>query len=278
MELAMVDDRVVAPAEARVKIHDGGVYFGDGVYVVLRICDGRWFALAEHMQRFERSLSALQMAERVDMAAVRERLERAREAAGLAEALVYFHVTRGRRQRSLVIEKDWEAHFLLTIRRHEPRAAKTMTAVTHPDWRWRRCDIKSLNLLANVLAKDAAKKAGAGEAILVDEQGLITEATSSSVMMVKDGELWTAPLTANILPSITRGLLLQWADRVGLEAREESFTVAQAQAADEFFIAGTTTEVTPVTKLDGRHVGTGEEGKYGKRLQELLRQAMYDGD
>ena len=274
MELAMVNDLIVPLEEARISVHDRGLFFGDGVYEVVMYWKGRLFAMARHMQRLENSLREMDMLDRVDLAQIEDRVNRAVVEAEMPNAMLYFHITRGKGQRAHDWVDDWQPSFLLTVRKpyaHPPEAAR---AITHPDWRWKRCDIKSLNLLANVLAKKAASRAGAFEAILVDDQQLITEASLHSVMLVRDGVLQTAPLTANILPSITRAMLLERADKVGLQVREESFTVEQARAAEELMIVGTTVKVTGITHLDDQPIADGKEGPYTKRLRDILTEMM----
>ena len=274
MELAMVDDQVVPIDRAMVSAHDRCVYFGDGVYEVVMRCNGRLFEMERHMARLERSLREMDMLDRVDMQLISRRVARAVRESKLDDARVYFQITRGSARRAHDYGADWQPGFLLTVTQKGPGPAETATAITYPDLRWKRCDIKSLNLLANVMAKHAATKAGAHDAILVDEEGLITEASSSSVLMVKDNVLRGAPLTANILPSVTRALLLGWAGEVGLEVREESFTVAEALAADELMLAGTGQEVMGITHLNGEPIGAGERGAYTARLKDRLVEAM----
>jgi len=273
MELAMVDDCIVPLDQAQISAHDRGIYFGDGVYEVLRYCAGRLFALDGHIARFRNSLAQMDMLGKIDLGLITERIERAVAAAGIDDAAVYFHITRGSALRSHDYSDDWKPNFLLTVRafhRREP----AVKAITHPDWRWHRCDIKSLNLLANVMAQHAAHKKGAYEALLVDGN-MVTEATSSSVLMIKDKVMQTAPLTANILPGITRSLLLEWAGSVGLAVAEKSFTVSQALGADELLITGTGSEVMAITHLDEKPIADGQPGAYTKIFRNLLYQAMY---
>ena len=276
MELAMVNDQIVPIEEARIYAHDRGLYFGDGVYEVVAGRGGKLFALERHLQRLEYSLREMQMLEKVDISQIRQRVQAVHEESGIAEAKVYFHLTRGRALRSHEYVEDWQPSFLLTVRemnRSQPASAKV---ITHPDWRWKRCDIKSLNLLANVLAKNAATQAGATEAILVDDKGIVTEGTSTSVLMVQNGVLRTTPLGANILAGITRALILEWAGDFGLEVREESFAVSEAQQGDELFLTGTTTGVLGISHLDGQPIADGEVGKYTRQLRERLLRAMQE--
>jgi len=142
---------------------------------------------------------------------------------------------------------------------------------TCPDWRWKRCDIKSLNLLANVLAKADAAKKGCDEAILVDEAGLITEGASSAFFAIFDNRLQTAALTANVLASITRKFVIKAAKNIRMELVEKSLTPQQAAEADELFIAVTTKDLVPVVKFDGKIIGDGKCGRYTKLLIEEFR-------
>jgi D-alanine transaminase len=217
MKLAMVDDRFV-PIENLDPIYcDRGLYFGDGVYEVLRSYNGRIFALEEHMERFAASMAAIRITS-VDIRKVRERVERAFQAACLPNAKIYFHVTRGSAPRNHAWDPNLKPNFLLIVSEvtdHPEEKARGITVCTYPDLRWKRCDIKSLNLLPNVLARQDAVERGCDEAILVNEAGFITEGTSSAFFAILRGALQTAPLSANILPSITRKFVVKAAKNVG---------------------------------------------------------------
>jgi len=274
MEVAMVNDLILGFDEARISAHDRGLYFGDGVYEVLMCWGGKLFALDEHIQRLEQSLDKMDMREKVNLDQIRDRVEQAVKKANMSEAMVYFHITRGKGPRSHDWPADWTPSFLLTVRKPSTSATQEVTVISHPDWRWKRCDIKSLNLLANVLAKNAARKAGAYEAIMFDEQNLVTEASLHTVMLIQDGSLQTAPLSANILPSITRSLVLKHAEDLGLEVLEKSFTVKEALAADELMIIGTTIKAAGVTHLDGQQIADGKVGPATLRVRNLLTDMM----
>jgi D-alanine transaminase len=196
------------------------------------------------------------------------------DAAGFPNAKIYFHITRGSGPRDHVGEADLKPNFFLTVTElgdDTQIKTKGIAVSTHPDWRWKRCDIKSLNLLANVLAhRDAARK-GCDEAILVDEQGFITEGSSSAFFAIFGRTLQTAPLTANILPSITRKFVIKAAENIELEIIEKSLTPQQANRSDELFIAVTTKDIVPVVKFDGRSIGDGTPGKYTKSLIQEFR-------
>jgi D-alanine transaminase len=268
MQVAMIDDKIVPLAELEPIYSDRGTYFGDGVYEVVRSYDGKIFALEEHLQRFAGSLSAIEIVG-VDIGRIRSRIKKAFDAAGISNAKIYFHITRGSALRSHTWEADLKPNFFLTVTElpdDTEEKTKGIAVSTHPDWRWKRCDIKSLNLLANVLARVDAAKKGCAEAILVDEAGLITEGAGSAFFAVFGRTLQTAPLTANILPSITRKFVIEAGKNIGLEIAEKSLTPQQASCADELFIAVTTKDIVPVVEFDGKLIGDGKPGKYTKLL------------
>lgn len=268
MQIAMIQDQIV-PLEQLAPVHlDRGTFFGDGVYEVLRTYNGKIFALDEHLERFARSLKALDIAG-VDIKQIRHRIEKAYSSANITDAKIYFHMTRGSEPRKHAGAKDLEPNFFLTVTElpdTTEEKTKGIAVSTHPDWRWKRCDIKSLNLLANVLARRDAEKKGCTEAILVDEKGLITEGAGSAFFAIIGQTLQTAPLTANILPSITRKSAIKAAKKIGLQVLEQSLTPVQAAAADELFIAVTTRDITPVVEFDGQVIGAGSPGNYTKLL------------
>jgi D-alanine transaminase len=268
MQIAMIQNKIVPMSELEPVYLDRGIFFGDGVYEVLRSYDGRIFALEEHLQRFANSLSAIAMSG-VDIDRIRSRVLKSFDAAGISNAKIYFHVTRGSELRTHLSNAYLEPNFFLTVTELEDdrqTKANGIEVSTHPDWRWKRCDIKSLNLLANVLALSDAAEKGCAEAILVDEAGFITEGASSSFFAISEQKLQTAALTANILPSITRKFVIKAGVNIGLETIEKSLTPQQASDADEMLIASTTQDITPVVKFDGKLIGDGNPGKYTKLL------------
>ncbi|MGB2807900.1 MAG: aminotransferase class IV [Sedimentisphaerales bacterium] len=273
MQLAMIQDKIVSVDELEPIYLDRGIYFGDGVYEVVRSYNDRIFALEDHLQRFANSLAGINI-ERVDINLIRARVHKAFEAAGISNARIYFHITRG----SAAREHDWNSNlkpnFFLTVTEapdDKEEKSKGIAVSTHPDWRWKRCDIKSLNLLPNVLARHDAVQKGCVEAIFVDEAGLITEGAASTFFTINGQTMQTAPLTANILPSITRIFAIKAGKNIGLEIIEKSFTPQQACDSDELFIAVTTKDIVPVVKFDGKTIGDGKPGKYTKLLIEEFR-------
>jgi len=270
MDIAMIDDQMLPMAELAGPYLDRGLYFGDGVYEVVRSYDGRLFALDEHLARFDRSLQQIQIAG-VDIESVQQKVLSAVDAGGYANAKVYFHMTRGSGPRDHLPARDTTPNFLMTVSelKDDPKAKEKGIAVsTHPDWRWKRCDIKSLNLLANVLARIEAKKKGASEAILVGDDGVITEGAASAFFAIdgKEKTLLTRPLGKEILPSITRARVMQMARNAGLSVVERALTPQQAAECDELFIAVTTQDIVPVVRFDAAAIGNGQCGEWTSRL------------
>ena len=273
MQIAMVDDKITPLAELEPAYLDRGLFFGDGVYEVVRSYNGRIFALDEHLARFSASLAGIGI-HGVDTALVRGRVEQAFVAAGIENAKIYFHITRGSALRDHLAEADLKPNFFLMVTELTGDAeakANGIAVSTHPDRRWKRCDIKSLNLLPNVLARQDAARKGCAEAIFVDEAGLITEGAASAFFAICGRTLQTAPLTANILPSITRRFVIKAAGDVDLEVSEKSLTPQQAAAADELFIAVTTQDIVPVVAFDGKVIGDGKPGEHTKCLIHAFR-------
>ena len=273
MQIAMIQDKIVPAEELEAVYFDRGIFFGDGVYEVVRSYDGKIFALDEHMQRFANSLTAIGISS-VDLDQIRSRVRKASDAAGISNAKIYFHTTRGSAPRKHAYDVSLKPNFFLTVTESEDDSeAKTngIAVSTHPDWRWKRCEIKSLNLLANVLARQEAVNKGCAEAILVDEKGFITEGSSSAFFAIFGRTLQTTTLTANILPSITRKFVIRAGNNIELETMEKSLTPQEASDADELFIASTTNDIIPVVRFDEKLIGNGKPGKYTNLLIQEFR-------
>ena len=273
MQIAMIQGKIVPLAELEPAYSDHGIYFGDGVYEVVRSYNGKIFALEEHLQRFACSLTAIEITS-VNIDPIRTQILKAFDTAGISNAKIYFHITRGSSLRNHVCDPGLEPNFFLTVTELDDNTeAKTsgIAVSTHPDWRWKRCEIKSLNLLPNVLARRDADRKGCAEAIFVDDGGFITEGAGSAFFAIFGQTFQTAPLTSNILPSITRKFAIKAGKNIGLKLTEKSLTPQQATGADELFIAVTTKDIVPVVSFDSKSIGNGKPGKYTKLLaQEFL--------
>jgi D-alanine transaminase len=262
-----------------VQVEDRGLQFADGVYEVIKRVGGRLCDLERHLDRLERSLAALAIAMPVSRAAlitvIRETLRRN----PVRDALIYLQVDRGVAPRHHLCPPDTRPTLIVTVRRASfPRArelAEGVSVLTLPDQRWKRCDIKSVNLLANVLARQQAAEAGNREVWLYDAQGHITEGASSNAYIVdRRGRVVTRPLGPEILGGVTREVVLELAGVEGVEVVERPFSVAEAYEAREAFLTSTSSLVLPVTTIDGRTIANGMPGSVTRLLLAQYRARM----
>jgi D-alanine transaminase len=275
--LANINGVAMPLSEARVSALDRGFLFGDAVYEVLRVYGGKPWLEEEHLARLARSLQAIRILG-VDVARLRQRMHETIRAGGFREALVYIQVTRGAAPRSHPFpENVTPLEFLYVQELRDPyEAARNAGAavITQPDLRWGRCDIKSTNLLPNILAIQAAREAGALETILYLPDGTLTEGTHTSFFGVLHGAVLTAPNSPHILPGITRSLVLRLAARARIPVQEHVLKRDDLAEVSELFLTGTTSEVMPIVKVDDRPVGTGQPGPITRKLQEVYREAV----
>ncbi len=278
--VAYVNGRFVPHAEAAVHIEDRGYQFADGVYEVWAVMNGRLSDPGGHFARLERSLGELRIAMPMSEPALRIVLAEAVRRNRLKNGLLYLQITRGVAPRDHVFpDPPPPPAIVITAKRTDPaaaeaRAMKGAAVISTPENRWGRCDIKTIGLLPNVLAKQAAREAGAIEAWYVDDLGLVTEGGSSNAWIVDaEGRLRTRDVQANILRGVTRLTLLEVAAREGVEIEQRPFTIAEAKTAREAFITGAGSLVTPITRIDGALIGDGEVGPVAKRLRRLYIEA-----
>ncbi|ULA62362.1 MAG: D-alanine aminotransferase [Nitrospira sp.] len=268
-DLAFINGRFLPWHEATVSIEDRGFQFGDGVYEVIRTYHGRPFELGAHLNRLDRSARELSLIQPYTRAQWTEWIQQGVRDAGYAEAKIYIQITRGVAARDHAFPPNVAPTVVMTIRELAPFPIKTreagVIAKTCEDLRWGRCDIKSVNLLANVLAREEAKRAGVFEAILVKD-GLVTEGSVSNVMAVQAGTVVTAPEGPRILSGVTRTVVLDLAKAAGIPVREEFLSVESLYTADEVLLTGTTVEVLSVVQVDGRRIGIGHPGPVAKVL------------
>jgi D-alanine transaminase len=270
---AYVNGRYVDHRQANVHIEDRGYQLADGVYEVVGVRDGKLIDEKPHLDRLDRSLRELRIAAPVSRQAltfiIRELMRRNR----LRDGLVYMQVTRGVARRDHAFPTTpVKPALVLTTKSTKQLGVDVGPGVavkSQPDIRWERCDIKTVALLPNVLAKQAARESGAYEAWLVDAAGCITEGASTNAWIVtKAGELVTRQTDCGILAGITRGTLKSIANTLQLKLVERPFSLAEAKQAREAFITSATSFVTPVIKIDGDPVGDGKPGPTARRLRE----------
>ncbi len=275
--IAYVNGSFVPMRDALVPIEDRGYQFADGIYEVCLYIAGRYWDLDGHLTRMERSLSELRMDAPMSRGALQIIMAELVRRNGLKNALVYIQATRGVAPRDHAFPP---AHtplsLVMTAKRFDLNgsdaiAAKGVSVITQPDIRWGRVDIKTVSLLPNVLAKQAAKDANAAEAWLVRD-GVVTEGSSSNAWIVdRDGALITHPKGFQILGGITRETALACAAELQIKVHERPFTADEAKSAAEAFITSATNLVTPVIAIDGTLIGDGAPGPVAMRLREAYK-------
>jgi len=277
--LACLNGETMPVEEARVPVWDRGFLFGDAVYEVFRMYRGRRWLEAEHLARLRRSLKELDFAA-YDFEQLVERMDRTIAASGVREGTLYVQITRGVAPRShafpdppvtpteLIVVRPYDDGHTAGLRE------RGVGVISQPDLRWKRCDIKSTNLLANVLAIEAAHRAGCEEAILLDSKGFVTEATHSSLLWVRQGRLEGTPEGHEILPGMTRQLILRLARSLEIPFSSAHVKLAELLGAGEVILVGTTSEVLPVVRIDDSTIGTGRPGPVARQLGGAYRQEV----
>ncbi len=281
--IAYVNGRYLPQREAAVNIEDRGYQFADGVYEVVHLYDGRLIDEERHLGRLQRSLRELRLPEPMPPAALRQVLLELARRNRLRDGLLYMQITRGVARRDHAFpSRSVPPSMVATVRRVPPYPADveawTATAITHPDQRWARCDIKTVALTPNVLARQAAREQGALEAILIDRDGMVTEGAATSFWMVdRAGVLRTRHLDHGILPGCTRDALLAEMAEHGIECAERACSRAELADAREAFITAATTFVKPIVRIDGKPVGDGTVGPVTRLLFDLFARHVKGG-
>jgi D-alanine transaminase len=281
MTTVYLNGQYVPKEQAMIPVEDRGFIFGDGIYEVVRIIKGRVFAWEGHATRLANGLAGLRIsdvgAESATLKAVCERLVRDNGMTD-GEATVYIQVSRGAAPRThhfppagtpttvYASASVFKPNFAM-----RDNGAK---GITMPDIRWARCDLKTVNLLGPVLARQAAQEAGAYEALL-HRDGMVTEGAATNAFMVVDGVLRTYPLSHYILPGITRALIVEIIRELGIHFEERPVSLTDLHRAEEIFVCGTTTDVQPLVELDGKKVGSGVPGAVTVRIKEAFAKKLY---
>jgi D-alanine transaminase len=280
--IAYVNGRYRPLGDPAIGIEDRGYQFADGVYEVNKVIGGRPRDRERHLDRLERSLDALEIAPPMSRAALCAVLQEILRRNRLEQALLYLQVSRGTAPRNHAFPKRAAPSLVVTARRpHFPsdvERADGVRVITQPDLRWGRCDIKSISLLPNVLARQAAAAAGCREAWLIDQAGNVTEGSASNAYIVDDaGRLITHPLGHRILGGITRSVVLELAQSVQIKVVERPFTLDEVRGAREAALSSTSSLLLPVVAIDGAPVGDGRPGPVVRRLMELYAGHLADG-
>lgn len=280
-ELTYFNGEMVEPGAKVVSLDDRGYCFGDGVYEVVRVYNGRAFALSYHQDRLYRSMREMDIPVRMPPDELQELHEIMIEQSEITDGYIYLQITRGVTPRHHAFERSklepQMYMFIKPITTDLGALQQGVKAITLPDERWARVDIKTLNLIPNILAQTKAEKKGAYTAILVRD-GIVTEGATSNVFVMKDGVCYTHPADHHILKGITRQLVVtRVAPTAGITVIEREFDEAFLQDADEIFFTDTIGGIIPITTLNREPVGDGTPGKAAKVLAEQLQHLMEEG-
>jgi D-alanine transaminase len=278
--LVHLNGRYIDAGEAKISALDRGFIFGDGVYEVWRAVRGQLFEAERHQGRLERGLRELGIARPADgslerLTAIGQRLLKENDLED-GDATLYVEITRGTAPRMHQFPPVETVPTLLVMASAFAPSDTRFTGtriITQPDVRWLRCDLKTVQLLPNVMARQAATEQGASEAIFVRD-GLITEGTHTTVFAAIDGMLRTHPANHLVLPGVTRDVVIELATDVGVKVRQDAIAVDELSRATELFLTGTTTDVTPVISVDGRPIGNGSPGPIARALLDRLLERM----
>lgn len=261
----------------RVSVLDRAFLFGDAIYEVIRVYHGRPFLFEDHIERLQRSLDKLRIA--ADSRRIADRTLQTLAHAGIEEGLIYIQVTRGEAPRSHrfpdpAVPPNELIYVQEFLDRNGSRRESGAKVILIEDLRWKRCDIKSVNLLANCLGAEEAYQSGCEEAIFVEDDGTLVEGTRTSLFGVRGGAVLTAPLGHQILPGITRKLVLRLARETGVPVIEEPLHQDRLREVDEVFLTGTTTGILPVVQAGEVRIGTGRPGPVTRQLWEAYGAAV----
>ncbi len=269
-----LNGKFLVPEEARVSVFDRGFIFGDGVYEVIPVFGGRLFRLPQHLARLDSSLREIRLANPLAAGEWRRIFERLVDIQGGGDLSIYLEITRGPAPRDHAFPpKVTPTVFAYAQPLKSPPADQVergIAAITAPDIRWLRCDIKAIALLPNALLRQQAIDAGAAEAILLRD-GVMTEGAASNIFVIKDGRAVTPPKGPLILPGVTRDLVLELALAHGVPCAEEPVSETQLRGADEVWLTSSTKEVLAITHLDGKPVGNGKPGPLHARMLALYK-------
>ena len=262
--------------EATISVMDRGFLFGDSVYEVIPVFGGRLLRLEDHLNRLQNSLNRISLDNPNAEEGWRSIFETLLEKNPGDDRAVYLQVTRGAYpKRDLTIDPQYSATvFAMILQVKEPNldvVSAGISAITVEDFRWDACDIKSTSLVANVMLKQQAAQANVDDAILI-KNGIVTEGTASNVFLVKDGKLITPPTGHQLLPGITRDLVLEIAENNAIFIEEREIREAELYEADEIWMTSSTREIAPVIRLNAEDVGAGKAGEMWERVMDLYQQ------
>ncbi len=268
----LINEDIVDRKNTSIDIEDRGYQFGDGVYEVVRVYDGEIYELDGHVERFFRSATEIDLVINQSASELKKNIEQVMQANNLTDGGIYFQVTRGVSPRKHHYDRSVKSYLVaypLYFTRPLENQKTGVTAITVEDLRWLRCDIKSLNLLYNVMMKQKAHDENAFEGIFIRD-GIVTEGTSTNVFIVKNGVYKTHPVNNKILNGITRQRIIKLLKENNQSVEEVEITQNELYDADEVFISSTTSEVMPICEIDGKKIGDGQVGEKTKDIYNAL--------
>ncbi|HMB96125.1 MAG TPA: aminotransferase class IV, partial [Tepidisphaeraceae bacterium] len=272
-----LNGEVLPLADAKVSVEDRGFQFADGVYESVRLYRGRPFEIDAHLNRLERSCGGIRLPLSIGKEFLKTEILKLVAKSAVSDGLVYLQITRGPSARNHLFPAQLKPTVLFYVRAlpeiSESESGRSYTLLSVPDERWQKCWIKSIALLENILARNAAAAAGADEAIFVDN-GHVTEGTSSNLFMISRGTLITAPVGAKVLPGITRDILLECAKEISVEVEERAMKLEEAKKCAEVFITSSIRELVPVGKWDDEVIVG--DGAITRKLHEAYRRRVWD--
>lgn len=275
--VAFLNGRFMPLAQAKVSVEDRGYQFGDGIYELLRVYNGRIFHLEEHLERLEHSALAIGLSIVYSKSRWKEILTKAHARSRYPDAKLYIQITRGTAPRDHAFPQRVRPTVLVTVRELIPLPSelreKGVSVIMVPDLRWGRCDIKSINLLPNVMARQKARSSGAFEALFVRD-AWVMEGAGCNVFAVIGGQIVTPPRGPTILPGVTRDVVIELAREARDPLIEKGISVEELLHAQEVFLTGTTVEILPVVQVDGKPIGDGRPSRITRRLYQQFLQTL----
>lgn len=277
-ELIWINGEIVPMGEARIGVEDRGFQFADGVYEVVKLYNGKPFTLDPHLQRLERSAQGIDITLPMDRPTLAAEIGKLIARSGVRNGMVYLQLTRGvASPRNHIYQPGQKPTLLFYARQTEdpqrPGEGEGVRLIALEDDRWKRCWIKSIALLPNILAKTKAARSGADEAVFVDN-GVVTECSATNIFAVIGGKLVTHPVGSKVLPGITRAVLLECAAELDIQVDERGFVEEEALRASELFITSTTREISWVARWNDRYIGQARCGPIAIALHRALRKRV----
>jgi len=267
----LFNDKFIERDNPKVDIEDRSYQFGDGIYEVVGVYSGKLFKMKEHLKRLERSANELNISLPYSLEIIERKIEELRSLNNLENGIIYFQISRGTAQRNhnfpSVETKPVFVAYTKEMDQPVEQQNEGVSCILTEDIRWLRCDIKTLNLLGSVLAKQKAIESNCYEAILVRGK-TVTEGSSANLFIVRDNRLYTHPANNYILSGISRGVVLDICQHLDIEVAEETYNVDKLLKADEVFLTGTFIDVVPVTRIDQTNINSGNPGPITKQIQQ----------